>query len=227
MRNIAAISLRCTTGLLQSRIADKNTFCNSSSSKVTKNNGCNVCPDRNAHPTVDADIFLGATHFQDAILLTRAAQELDFNPQALVMTAGPGFQEFVDELGGASEFIMSPTQWSDTMTWDGLYLGSPADYAERYSTMWDEAPTYQAAESTAAGLALQAAIEAAGSLDSDAVRQALKDLDIITFYGPINFDDTGKNTGKPMATFQIQDAVNVVVAAVADLVYPLPAWEDK
>ena len=46
----------------------------------------------------------------------------------------------------------------------------------------------------------------------DAVRQALYDLDVTTFYGPINFDDTGKNVGKPMGAIQIQDGVINVVA---------------
>ncbi len=63
------------------------------------------------------------------------------------------------------------------------------------------------------------------------MRQALYDLDVDTFYGPIDFDDTGKNAGKPMGTIQILDGVPQVVApteaAVASLVYPMPAWEDR
>ena len=75
------------------------------------------------------------------------------------------------------------------------------------------------------------AIELAASLDTDAVRQALYDLNVDTFYGPINFDETGKNAGKPMGAIQILDGVTQVVAPeqakVADLVYPMPAWEDR
>ena len=71
----------------------------------------------------------------------------------------------------------------------------------------------------------------AGSLDMDAVRQALFDLDETTFYGPINFDETGKNVAKPMGTIQIQDGViNVVApteAAVTELQFPMPPWEEK
>jgi branched-chain amino acid transport system substrate-binding protein len=97
--------------------------------------------------------------------------------------------------------------------------------------MWGERPTYQAAESTATALALMAAIENAASLEMDDVRQALFDLDITTFYGPINFDDTGKNAGKPMGAIQIQDGEILVVApsvaAVSDLQYPMMPWEDR
>jgi branched-chain amino acid transport system substrate-binding protein len=78
---------------------------------------------------------------------------------------------------------------------------------------------------------LQLAIEQAGSLEMDAVRQALFDLDVMTFYGPINFDETGKNISKPMGAIQIHDGViNVVApeeAAVADLFYPMPPSDEK
>lgn len=117
------------------------------------------------------------------------------------------------------------------MSWEDEYFGTPEEYAVRYEGEWGEPPSYQAAESTATALALQLAIEAAGTTDMDAVRQALFDLDVMTFYGPINFDETGKNAGKPMGAIQIQDGViNVVApteAAVTDLQYPMPAWEER
>lgn len=116
------------------------------------------------------------------------------------------------------------------MSWEDDYFGTAAEFAARYEDLWGEPPTYQAAESTATALALQLAIEQAGSTDMDAVRQALFDLDEVTFYGPINFDDTGKNTAKPMGAIQIQDGViNVIAppeAAVADL-QPMIPWEER
>ena len=180
---------------------------------------------------LDPDVFVGGGHFNDALLFVRAAQELGFEPDAMVITVGPSNPDFAEEIGSAANYILGPTQWEATMKWDGQYLGSPRDFADRYEAMWGEPPTYQAAESTATALALQAAIENAGTTDMDAVRQALNDLDIMTFYGPIRFDETGKQEAKPMGTIQIQDGViNVVApveAAVADLLYPMPAWEDK
>ena len=149
----------------------------------------------------------------------------------MVITVGPSNPEFVAEVGDASNYIIGPTQWEATMSYEDEYFGTAAEYAERYESMWGEPPTYQAAESTATALALHLAIEQAGTMDMDAVRQALFDLDVMTFYGPINFDETGKNAGKPMGAIQIQDGViNVVApanAAVADLQYPMPAWGER
>ena len=99
--------------------------------------------------------------------------------------------------------------------------------ARRTPSLWGEPPVYQAASATAAALALHLAIEAAGSIDTGAVRAALRGLSADTFYGPISFDDRGVNVGKPMGTIQVQDGQTFVVApdaaAVAELRYPLGA----
>lgn len=180
---------------------------------------------------MDPDVFVGGGHFNDALLFIRASQELGFNPDAMVITVGPSNPEFPTEVGDAANYIIGPTQWERTMSWEDEYFGTAEAYAQRYEAAWGEPPSYQAAESTATALALQLAIEAAGTTDMDAVRQALYDMDVVTFYGPINFDETGKNAAKPMGAIQIQDGViNVVApveAAVADLQFPMPAWEER
>ncbi|MEM7800053.1 MAG: amino acid ABC transporter substrate-binding protein [Chloroflexota bacterium] len=179
---------------------------------------------------LDPDVFVGGGHFNDALLFVAAAEELDFNPQGMVITVGPSNPQFVEEVGGMAEYIIGPTQWERTMSWEGPYFGSAATYGDIYEARWNESPTYQAAESTAAGLAIMAAIENAGSLEMDDVRSALRELDIETFYGPIKFDETGKNIGKPMGAIQVQDgAINVIApeaAAIAPLAYPMAPFSD-
>ncbi|NNC40072.1 MAG: amino acid ABC transporter substrate-binding protein, partial [Acidimicrobiia bacterium] len=139
----------------------------------------------------DPDVFVGGGHFNDALLFVRAAKEQGWTPDAMVITVGPSNPDFAAEVGTDANFILGPTQWERTMGYSDEYFGTAEEYAQRYETLWGEPPSYQAAESTATALSLHLAIEAAGVLDTDAVRQALYDLDIVTFYGPINFDDTG------------------------------------
>jgi branched-chain amino acid transport system substrate-binding protein len=175
---------------------------------------------------LDPDVFVGAGHFNDSVLFVRMAQELGFTPQAMMLTVGPDSPEFVGELGTDANYILGDSQWDRTMGYEDEFFGSAADFAQLYYDLYDEWPPYQVASSTAAALALHLAIEAAGSLEMDAVREALQNLDVDTFYGPINFDDTGKNTAKPMVTVQVLDGEPLVVAptdvAAADLVYPMP-----
>jgi branched-chain amino acid transport system substrate-binding protein len=180
---------------------------------------------------LNPDVFVGGGHFNDAVLFTRSAKELNFSPKAMVITVGPSNPKFVEEMGPDANYIIGPTQWERTMSYKDEYFGSAEDYAQRYEKMWGESPTYQAAESTATALALHLAIEQAGSLDTDAVREALRNLDVVTFYGPIKFDETGKNVAKPMGSIQIQDGqINVVApesAAVSELIYPMPTWDER
>lgn len=176
---------------------------------------------------LNPDVFVGSGHFNDSVLFVRMAQELGFAPKAMMLTVGPDSPEFVAELGADANYVMGDSQWDRSMAYEDEFFGSAADFAQRYYDLYNEWPPYQVASSAAAALALHLAIESAGSLETDAVRQALQNLDVHTFYGPINFDQTGKNTAKPMVTIQVLDGVATVVApadvAATDLVYPIPA----
>ncbi|WP_423923469.1 amino acid ABC transporter substrate-binding protein [Candidatus Poriferisodalis sp.] len=161
---------------------------------------------------LDPDVFVGGGHYNDAVLFLRSAQELGIRPDAMLITVGPSNPQLVDDLGASVNGVLGPSQWEPAMAYEGSYFGSAADYADYYESLWGERPVYQAASSTAAALALHLAIEAAGDLDTDEVRDALRELDVETFYGPIRFDERGVNVAKPMGTVQVQDGQIVVVA---------------
>ena len=177
------------------------------------------------------DVFVGGGYFNDALLFVQTAKALGFSPKAMVLTVGPTHPEFRRELGPDANYLMGPTQWEASMSYRDEYFGSASDYAETFAKRWGGDPAYQSASATAAALALQLAIEEAGSLDIGDVREALRGMDVATFYGQIRFDETGKNAAKPMGTIQIQEGDVRVVApassAVADLVYPVPRWDER
>ena len=174
---------------------------------------------------LDPDLFVGGGHYNDAVLFVNSAKEIGFEPAGMLITVGPSNPRLVDELGRDVDGVLGPTQWEPSMAYSGPYFGTAADYAGYYESLWGEAPVYQAASATAAALTLHLAIEAAGSIDTDAVRAALRELSADTFYGPINFDERGVNTAKPMGTVQILDGEIVVVApeeaATVQIQYPL------
>ncbi len=173
---------------------------------------------------LEPDIFVGGGHYDDAVLFLRAAQAQGFGPDAMLITVGPANPQLLADVGSGADGVLGPTPWEPVMAYEDESFGSASAYADTYEDLWGEAPIYQAAGSTTAALALHLAIEAAGSLDTDAVRDALRDLDIDTFYGPIRFDERGVNVAKPMGTVQVQDGTIVVVAPAAAaegaLVYP-------
>lgn len=173
---------------------------------------------------LEPDIFVGGGHYDDAVLFLQSAQELGFDPDAMLITVGPANPQLLSDIGSAADGVLGPTAWEAVMAYEDAMFGTASAYADTYQSFWGEPPIYQAAGSTTAALALHLAIEAAASLDTDAVRDALRDLDIDTFYGPIRFDERGVNVAKPMGTVQVQDGRVVVVAPAAAaegaLVYP-------
>jgi branched-chain amino acid transport system substrate-binding protein len=175
---------------------------------------------------LNPDAYINSGHLNDGIAAAASAASLGFCPGAMFFMASANFPAFIEELGDVSAYAGGSTQWQSTMTYQGMYLGTPQDFYDRYTAAYGMDPTYQAAESAAAGFVLQYAIESAGSLDTEAVRQALLDMDIMTFYGAINFDETGKNVAHAMAAGQIIDGQFQIVwpldAAVVDFVYPNP-----
>ncbi len=174
---------------------------------------------------LNPDVFIGGGHYNDAVLFVNSAEELGFEPDAMLITVGPSNPRLIEELGSDVDGVLGPTQWEPTMSYEGLYFGRAADYAAYYERLWGEPPVYQAASATTAALALQLAIESAGTTDNAAVRSALRTLTADTFYGPLRFDERGVNAARQMGMVQVRgDEIHVVApasAARAQLRYPL------
>jgi branched-chain amino acid transport system substrate-binding protein len=114
------------------------------------------------------------------------------------LDAAPDTPDFARALGKDANYVYSGSQWSPQLKYKSAYSFSAAEFISTYQKMYGTAdlPAYQVASATAAGLALQRAIEHADSLAPDKVRDALASLDITTFFGRIKFDQQGQNIFK-------------------------------
>ena len=106
-------------------------------------------------------------------------------------------------------------------------IAARAEFAERFRKEVGHEPDYHPPQSSAALAVYVRAIERAGSLDPKRVRDELAKTNIMTFYGPVRFNEKGQNVAKSMAVIQIQNGKPVVVypenLAQAKFIYPLPA----
>jgi branched-chain amino acid transport system substrate-binding protein len=136
----------------------------------------------------------------------------------------------VENLGHAAEYAVCASQWDSSLAYSDKWFGSASDYAERFKKEFGYEPPYQAAESTAAALVYADAIARAGSLDTEKIRDAIAATDMTTFYGPVKFDETGKNVAKSMVLYQVQGGDYRVVAperwAESKLIFPTPPWSE-
>jgi len=173
------------------------------------------------------DMLLGSGHENEAVTTMKEAKQLHVNAKLYAFTVGPATPDFISALGPTANDVLGSAQWTAQEKYNGTdVFGTPANYAQMYQAEYGHHPSYQSAESTAAGIAFQYAIQNAGSIDPQKVRDALASLDIMTFYGEVRFDSAGANTYKPMATIQIQNGTLVTVypsnVANAQLMYPTP-----
>ncbi len=177
------------------------------------------------------DLILNAGHVQDALLVQKGLREQNVPAKGYGYTVGPDTPDFVNALGKDANDVFGAAQWSEAVKYKadrkGFYATAP-DYAKAFAAVYHHAPDYHNAESTAACLAFQYAIENAGSLDPEKVRDALAKLDVTTFYGILKFDSRGLNVYKPMVVNQIQNGKLVTVwprgLAQAPPKYPAPPW---
>lgn len=174
---------------------------------------------------VKPDILVVSAHTLGGALFVRQIREQRVNVPMVAMTHCESARVTdTEQFGNAGEGILCAAQWSEKLNYSDKWFGSAADYAKTFEAEFGYVPPYQAAESSAAVLVYADAIERAGSLDTEAIRDALADTEMQTFYGNIKFAPTGQNVAKPMVLRQIQNGEYRLVAplewADSKLVFP-------
>jgi len=180
--------------------------------------------------SLNPDILIVSGHELGADLAIRQIQEQRVDVPMLAMTHCEGAGVHWKH-GLGADYTLCSTQWASNMKYQGKWFGSAHNYRKRFESEFGSEPPYQSAESSAAVLVLADAVERAGSLDNEDIRAALAATDIQTFFGWIKFDQTGKNTAKPMILRQLLQGRYIVVApsgfAQQDPIYPRPKWSER
>jgi branched-chain amino acid transport system substrate-binding protein len=151
------------------------------------------------------DLILGSVHVEEGIAIVKQSKELGVQPQGFGETVAPPTPDFAEALGSAANGVVGSTQWVPQVEGQDEIFGTAEDYAADFKQRFGQDAEYHSAEGAAACLALVLAVEDAGSADSAKVRDSLASLDTESFFGPIKFDDSGKNVTKPMSAIQIQN----------------------
>lgn len=179
----------------------------------------------------DPDVLFVSGNPDDLILATKQARELAVSPKMLYMIPGPAFTEYAEALKEDAGFVTTSTWWVENLPYTGPVFGSSETFGREWRRRFGEEADYNAAASANAALLFQLAIEAAGSTDPKAVRDALAALRTTTFFGPVRFNENGQNVAGRTAFIQIQNEKRMILApkeiANATLVYPKPAWRGR
>jgi branched-chain amino acid transport system substrate-binding protein len=192
--------------------------------------------------STDPDAILGGGHYQDGSTFAKQLYEKQLPVKMVVLLVAPPESNFA-EIGDAALGIIGPSQWETRENYTAetaervnlrFYGPSSADFVSNYRATYGEDPSYHAAGGYAAGLILQNAIETSGSLDTARVKAALDAMNILTFFGRLQFsvnpEDHGLQIGHSMVYIQWHEDSPETLAkqlvwpaevVTAEIVYPL------
>jgi branched-chain amino acid transport system substrate-binding protein len=186
------------------------------------------------------DVVAAATYFNDSVAIIRQMRELDVNPRMAGVTVGGDLPKFYETLGRAAEFVYGASQWEPelvTLRAGGLIpmarlFPGAREFVEEHEKMFPGAGvSYQTAGAYGACQVLLEAINRAGTLDRERVREAILKFEGNTAFGSFRVDQDGFQISHKMQVFQWQDGKKVIVwpeeIAPGRPRFPTPPWSQR
>lgn len=178
--------------------------------------------------SLSPDALLMAGHTVGGINLIQQAKELDVNVKMISMTVGPSEADFRKSLGKDAEYIFGVASWSPQMHYKGIIFKDTKDYVKKFKAKYHYDPDYHNASAVAVLAVFKNAIEKAGTLDPQKVRDEIAKTNIETVYGPVQFNPNGQIKGSSVV-LQIQggQVYQVYPKGTKKPIYPMPKWKKR
>lgn len=185
--------------------------------------------------TANADVLLPSLYTSDAILLTRTARNLDYNPKVIIaQDAGYTDPKFVAEMGKEAEGAITRAPFAMDLAAKKPLIPVINDMFKKLSGGRDISDV--PARAFTGFLTLADAINRAGSTDPGAIQKALRETNIpadqlIMPWTGVRFDEKGQNAGVRAILQQLQGGTYHTIypfeLANKDAVYPVPRWSER
>jgi branched-chain amino acid transport system substrate-binding protein len=154
--------------------------------------------------------LVSAGSYAHDLAVMRAVATAPLNIPVLACVAA-GVESFGRDLGEDAEGIVGPSQWEDQIDFQPEIGPRPREFRRRMRAARVDCD-YPAAQAYAAGLLTRAAIENAGALDQQRIREAFSDLRTSTLFGDFAIDRvTGRQIGHRMLLVQWHRGSKVVI----------------
>jgi len=175
------------------------------------------------------DIFGFLSQLEQFIMGGKQIKDMKINAKLVFTGISAPQADLVKSLGKDAEYIVGPTHWFRTFKYKDSLFGDSPNFVKEFKQMFGYEPEYHSVAATAGIQTLGIALEKAGVLDVEKVRNALATMNVNTFWGSIQFDEKGKIKGRTMPVGQILNGQFTLVyppeLAEAKLVWPKPAWK--
>jgi len=167
---------------------------------------------------------MAASALGDFITVVRQMEEMDVNVQ--MFGSSGAVTEFRDELGDLAEYAYGLSAWEPGLPNPGI-----DEFTQSYQQEFDRQPSFHAAGAYGSCQLFVEAIELAGTLDSDAIRDELLNLETTTVFSEFAVDERGYQTANRGLFIQWQDGEKVVVwpddLAETEPWFPTPEWSER
>lgn len=167
---------------------------------------------------------MAASPLDDFIRMTEQMKAEEVHVQ-MFGTSG-AVQEYQDALGTDAEYTYGLSAWEPGLPHPGI-----DEFVEAYEAEFDQAPSFHAAGGYGSCELFVEAVERAGSLDADRLREELLALETTTVFGEYAVDERGYQIANQGVFIQWQDGEKVVVwpeeVASHEARFPTPAWEER
>lgn len=167
---------------------------------------------------------MAASALDDFIAVVRQMEEMDVNVQ--MFGSSGAVNEFRDELGELAEYAYGLSAWEPGLPNPGI-----DEFTQSYEQEFGRQPSFHAAGAYGSCQLFAEAIELAGTLDSDAIRDELLNLETTTVFSEFAVDERGYQTANRGLFIQWQDGEKVVVwpddLAETEPWFPTPEWNER
>jgi branched-chain amino acid transport system substrate-binding protein len=183
----------------------------------------------------NADVLLPSIYTADAILLTRTARNLDYNPKMIIaQDAGYTDPKFVAESGKEAEGAITRAPFALDYVAKMPLMNPVNEMFKKISGGRDLSDV--SARAFTGFLTLVDAINRAGSTNPAAIQKALRETNIpanqlIMPWTAVKFDEKGQNIGVRAILQQLQGGSYHTIypfeLATKEPIYPIPAWSQR
>lgn len=161
----------------------------------------------------------------DGIAMIKQMKELGWSPKFILMIRAPEGVTWSETMGKDGDFVTIFNGWHYSETFPGVAELNAA-FQAKYGRPADllSGPAYACIQ------ILAQAIEAAGTLDRDAIRDAIAATDMMTVVGPVTFNADGTGNVLNPLTQWIDGKLELVYPfdmASAKFVYPAPPFDER
>ena len=172
-----------------------------------------------------ADMLLGMPNTPDGIAIMKGLSELGWAPKFTMLVRAPDGNTWGETLGTIGDYVAFFAGWHYAEDFPGV-----AELNAKHEAEFGRPSDVLVGPAYACVQVLADAIERAGSLDREAIREALTKTDMMTVIGQVSFNGDGTgNVLNPMAMWIAgkQELIWPTDMGTTALPYPAPAFDQR